>query len=156
MDYTELLTELQQQEKELIFDSFSNDDAFELGMCIVEKAKERELPVAIEITKNTQMVFHVSLEGTTQDNDEWLRRKANLVTRTGMSSYRINIELRISGETFEDRFHLTVDDFAPAGGCFPVRVKGTGLVGTVAVSGLEMGEDHALVIEGIKEYMSRK
>lgn len=156
MDYSNLLEELKQQEMELLFDSFSNDDAFDLGMCIVNKAKERKLPVAVEITKNTQMIFHVSLEGTTQDNDEWLRRKANLVTKTGMSTYRINIELRISGETFEERFQTTMEDYAPAGGCFPVRVKGTGLVGTVAVSGLEMGDDHALVIEGIKEYLKDK
>lgn len=156
MDYGKLLEELINQEKELVLDCFSNDDAYRLGTCIYELAKDRNLPVAIEITKNTQMIYHVSLEGTASDNDEWLRRKANLVTRTGMSSYRINIELRIEGKSFEDRFEIGLEDYAAAGGCFPVKVKGTGLVGTVAVSGLEMGEDHALVIEGIKKYLSEK
>lgn len=156
MDYLKVLEELKAQENELILDSFSNDDAYRLGTCIYNIAKERELPVAIEITKNTQMIYHVSLEGTAADNDEWLRRKANLVTRTGMSSYRINIELRIENKSFEERFEIGLEDYAAAGGCFPIRVKGTGLVGTVAVSGLEMGEDHALVIEGIKSYLSAK
>ena len=153
MDYEQTLQEIIEQENELQFEHFSNDDAFELGMIIYNIAKERQLPVTIEITKNTQMIFHIALEGTTPDNDEWLRRKKNLVTRTGMSSFRIVTELRKDDERFEDRFELTRENYAPAGGCFPVRVKGTGIIGTVAVSGLEMSLDHALVIEGIKKYL---
>lgn len=153
MDYEQILQEIIEQENELQFEHFSNDDAFELGMIIYNIAKERQLPVTIEITKNTQMIFHIALEGTTPDNDEWLRRKKNLVTRTGMSSFRIVTELRKDDERFEDRFELTRENYAPAGGCFPVRVKGTGIIGTVAVSGLEMSLDHALVIEGIKKYL---
>lgn len=153
MNNQDLLKEIISQEEKLIFDSFSNNDAYRLGTVIADIAQGRNLPVTIEITRNTQVLFHVALEGTSPDNDEWLRRKANLVTRTGKSSYRINIELRISGKSFEERFETSLDDYAPAGGCFPIRVKGTGLVGTVAVSGLEMGEDHALVIEGIEEFL---
>lgn len=153
--YEEILQELEKQEKELIFDHFSNEDAFNLGMIIVNKAKERDLPVTIEITKNSQMIFHIALEGTAPDNDEWLRRKKNLVTRTGKSSFRIVTELRMDDAKFEDRFELTREDYAPAGGCFPINIKGTGIVGTVAVSGLEMSLDHGLVIEGIKEYLGK-
>lgn len=154
MDYDKLLDELIEQEKTLQFDHFSNEDAFDLGMTICNIAKERKLPVTIEITKNSQVIFHVALEGTAPDNDEWLRRKRNLVTRTGMSSFRIVTELRRDGTRFEDRFELTRQDFAPAGGCFPVNVRGTGIIGTAAVSGLEMSEDHALVVEGIKKYLN--
>ncbi|MFM6978264.1 MAG: heme-binding protein [Micrococcales bacterium] len=44
-------------------------------------------------------------------------------------------------------------DFAPAGGCFPVRVKGQGLVGTVTVSGIPQRDDHRLASESIAEYL---
>jgi len=153
MNHEAILKELIEQEETLIFEHFTNEDAFELGMIIYNLAKERKLPVTIEITKNTQMLFHVALSGTAPDNDEWLRRKKNLVTRTGMSTYRIVTELRKDNARFEDRFELSRDEYAPAGGCFPVNVKGVGIIGTVAVSGLEMSLDHALVIEGIKKYL---
>ena len=153
MDYSKYVDEIVLQEKELVFEHFSNDDAFELGMIIYNMAKERKLPVTIEITRNTQMIFHVALPETSPDNDEWLRRKRNLVTRTGMSSFRIVAELCRDNAVFENRFELTRDNYAPAGGCFPINVEGTGIVGTVAVSGLEMSLDHALVVEGIKKYL---
>lgn len=154
MDYSIFLEEIIEQENTLLFDHFSNEDAFNLGMTIYNIAKERRLPVTIEITKNTQTIFHVALEGTAPDNDEWLRRKKNLVTRTGMSSFRIVSKLCKDNARFEDCFELSREDYAPAGGCFPVKVKGTGMVGTVAVSGLEMSLDHALVVEGIRAYLN--
>lgn len=154
MDYESILNEIMEQERSLVFERFTNEDAFELGMIIYNLAKDRNLPVTIEITKNTQMIFHVALAGTAPDNDEWLRRKRNLVTRTGMSSFRIVTELRKDNVKFEDRFELTRDEYAPAGGCFPINVKGVGIIGTIAVSGLEMSLDHALVVEGIKKYLN--
>lgn len=156
MDYKKVVEEIIEQENKLLFDHFSNEDAYKLGTIIYELAKSRKLPVTIEITRNNQIIYHVALEGTAPDNDEWLRRKRNLVTRTGMSSFRIVSELRRDGETFENRFELTREEYAPAGGCFPVNIKGTGIVGTVAVSGLEMSLDHALVIEGIEKYIYNK
>lgn len=156
MDYKKVVEEIIEQENKLLFDHFSNEDAYKLGTIIYELAKSRKLPVTIEITRNNQIIYHVALEGTAPDNDEWLRRKRNLVTRTGMSSFRIVSELRRDGETFENRFELTREEYAPAGGCFPINIKGTGIVGTVAVSGLEMSLDHALVIEGIEKYIYNK
>ena len=155
MDYGKITEEIMAQEKELLFEHFSNEDAFELGMIICNMAKERKLPVTIEITRNSQLIFHVALEGTSPDNDEWLRRKKNLVTRTGKSSFRIVTELRRDGENFEDVYELKRDEYAAAGGCFPVNVRGTGIIGTAAVSGLEMSQDHALVVEGIRKFLGK-
>jgi len=151
--YQDLIQEVIKQEETLVFDSFSNDDAYRLGTIVYEMAKERALPVAIEIRKNTQLIYHAALEGTAPDNDMWLLRKYNLVTRMGKSSYRVGLELKEEGKSFEEMFELSVENYAAHGGCFPIRVKGTGIIGTVAVSGLEQSLDHALVIEGIEKFL---
>ena len=44
-------------------------------------------------------------------------------------------------------------DYTAHGGCFPIRVRGTGMVGTVTVSGLPQKEDHALVVETLGQVL---
>lgn len=156
MDYNSIIEDVIKQEQELRFDHFSNADAYELGSIIYNIALERKLPVTIEIRKNTQIVYHVALEGTAPDNDMWLQRKYNLVTRMGKSSYRAGLELKAAGKTLEEMCELTVENYAAHGGCFPINIKGTGIIGTVAVSGLEQSLDHALVIEGVKKFLEEK
>lgn len=40
-----------------------------------------------------------------------------------------------------------------AGGSFPVRVRGAGVIGAITVSGLSSDEDHQLVVDGIRNYL---
>jgi uncharacterized protein (UPF0303 family) len=40
--------------------------------------------------------------------------------------------------------------FAWDGGSFPIAVAGTGVIGTLTVSGLPDIEDHALAVEGLR------
>jgi len=155
MDYEKLIREVIEQEKELCFDHFSNDDAYKLGTILYEISKERNLPVTLEIRKNTQIIYHVALEGTAPDNDMWLQRKYNLVTRMGKSSYRAGLELKAAGKTLEEMCELSVENYAAHGGCFPINVKGTGIVGTVAVSGLEQSEDHKLAVEAVRKLLGK-
>lgn len=155
MDLEKIIEEVKKQETELRFEHFSNADAYELGTILYNLAKERELPVAIQITKNHQIIYHAALEGTVQDNDEWLARKARLVNRMGKSSYLIGRELAKDGVSLDEAHGLNLKEYAAHGGCFPIFVKGTGMIGTVAVSGLEQSKDHELVIEGIKKYLGK-
>ena len=148
----QIIEQVQSQEKELTFKHFSNDDAYILGNIIYDIAKERKLPVTIEIRKSSQIVYHVALEGTAPDNDMWLERKARLVSRVHKSSYRVGLELKLNDTTLEKMCELSTMDYAAHGGCFPISIEGTGIIGSVAVSGLEQSEDHKLVIEGIKKY----
>jgi uncharacterized protein (UPF0303 family) len=46
--------------------------------------------------------------------------------------------------------------FAAAGGSFPVRVRGVGVVAAVTVSGLTSDEDHDFVIESLTHYLDRQ
>ena len=46
--------------------------------------------------------------------------------------------------------------YACHGGGFPVRVEGVeGVVGVIVVSGLKQEDDHAVIVEGIREYLGR-
>ena len=65
-----------EDEKRLIFDSFSQTEALKLGSFIYEKSKECSGPVAIEIRINRLTVFSFYPDGTNENNQLWLKAKA--------------------------------------------------------------------------------
>ena len=150
-----LLKQLEAQEQELQFDRFSNEDAVALGLSLYETAKKNNLPVTIDITRNGHQLFHLSMPGTSPDNDQWVARKIKLVNRMGMSSFRVGTLLRSLGMTLEERFELSHYEYAAHGGCFPVILKGTGHIGTVTISGLAQEDDHAMVVDAIRAYLAK-
>lgn len=147
------LAELHQQERDLRFDSFGYDDAFELGMLLVRLARERAHPVAVEVTLGEQRVFHIALAGSSADNDDWLERKARVVRRFGHSSLAVRTWFHAGGRDFDRDSRLDPRRFAAHGGCFPIIVGDT-LVGVVGVSGLAQLDDHALVVEALRAFRS--
>ena len=102
------------------------------------------------MTRGTQTVFHVAMEGTSADNDDWLRRKTRAVQRFGIPSLLIGLRPRLNGKRIEDEPWFDQRRYAAHGGCFPVLVRGVGMVATVAVSGLSQEEDHALAVDGLR------
>ena len=150
-----LLKKLEAEERELQFERFSNEDAVALGLSLYETAREKELPVPIDITRTGHQLFHLSMPGTSPDNDQWVARKIKLVNRMGMSSYRVGTLLRSLGMTLEERFELSHYEYAAHGGCFPVILKGTGPIGTVTISGLAQEDDHAMVVNAIRQYLGK-
>ncbi|MCM2428246.1 heme-degrading domain-containing protein [Streptomyces sp. RKAG337] len=146
---TDLVAELEAQERDLVLASFTNDDAWRLGCLLVDLAREREAPVTIDIRRGSQQLFHYALEGTSPDNDAWLARKSRVAERYGASSYLVGARFRAKGTTFEESSRLDPDLYAAHGGAVPLRVAGVGIVGTAAVSGLPQSEDHALVVEAL-------
>jgi uncharacterized protein (UPF0303 family) len=151
-----LIAEVEAQEAELRFPAFSNEDALALGMSIVEIARARALSLTVDIRRSGQQLFHCALPGTSADNDQWLLRKARVVERFGRSSFLVGLRLRRDGARIEDRHFVDPREFSAHGGCFPVHVRGTGIVGTVAVSGLPQEEDHALVVEAIRDFLGKR
>ncbi|MFH8573458.1 heme-degrading domain-containing protein [Streptomyces sp. NPDC017993] len=150
----EELAELAAQEERLVFDAFGNDDAWRLGSLLVELARERGAAVTVEIRRGAQQLFHFALEGTSADNDAWLARKCAVVERYAESSFRVGARFRAKGRTFEESSRLDQDRYAAHGGAFPIRLRGTGVVGAVAVSGLPQAEDHALVVEALERFLA--
>jgi len=153
----ELLDTLLDQERRLQFDRFDNDTAIALGIALIERGRADKLAIAVDVTRSRQQLFHAALPGTSADNDEWIRRKTNLVYRFGHSSFYLGTQFRISGAPWEKKFEgMDIANYAAHGGCFPAIVKGTGMVGTVTVSGLPQAEDHRIVVETIERLLAGK
>ncbi len=155
-EYDELLQELRQQEAELQFPRFTHDMALALGLALVEAARSKGKAVTIDISRNGQQLFHYAIEGTARDNDEWVRRKNNVVNRFGHSSYYMGISLKKAGQTIEEKYLISSQDYAAHGGAFPLIIKEVGVVGTITVSGLPQQEDHALVVSAIRQALADK
>ena len=145
--------ELLAQEERLVFSGFTHDDAWALGSLLVELARERELPVAIDIRRGDQQLFHHARPGTSPDNASWIERKTNVVRRFGHSSLLVGQRHRDRGTTFEDATGLPGDTYAAHGGSFPITVVGAGIIGAVTVSGLPQVEDHKLVVEAVQRFL---
>lgn len=139
-----LLARIAREEEELSFPSFGHDDAWRLGRTIRRLARERELPVAIDVRLGEQQVFHAGLPGSSANNDGWIARKIRTSLLYGTSSLAIRVQKDLRGGFT----HLDPAIYAVSGGCVPIRVVGS-IVGTATVSGLPDAEDHALVVEAI-------
>lgn len=150
----DLITELQTQEERLQFNRFGNDDAWALGCLLVDLGRERGLPVTIDIRRHGHQLFHAALPGTAPDNDRWIERKIRVVERLNASSFLVGRRLAAKDATFDAGYGVDPADFATHGGAFPIRIRGTGVVGVVTVSGLPQAEDHALVVEALEHFLA--
>lgn len=146
------IDKLQSEMDELQFTHFTSSDALTIGQLLIKNCP-KDSGITIDITKNRQQIFHYSFDNTSPDNDEWVRRKTNLVYRVFKSSYLIGQELKMNGSTIEESYLISESEFAPHGGCFPIIIKNVGVIGTVTVSGLAQEDDHQLVVDTLREYL---
>ncbi len=146
--------ELVAQERQLTLRRFSYDDAWALGSMLVEMAHLRQAPVAIDIRRGAQQLFHCGLPGSSADNDAWIDRKRKVVERYGESSFLVGTRFRTKGTTFEESSRLDPDEYAAHGGSFPITIQGVGVVGSITVSGLPQAEDHAMVTEALERFIA--
>ncbi|MFF7127847.1 MULTISPECIES: heme-degrading domain-containing protein [unclassified Streptomyces] len=152
-EITPSVEELEAQERRLVFRRFTHDDAWALGSLLVQLARERQAPVAIDIRRAGQQLFHAALPGSTPDNDAWIDRKRRVVERYGASSYLVGARFRAKGTTFEESSRLDPDTYAAHGGSFPIHVEDVGVIGTVTVSGLPQLQDHRFVVEVLEQFL---
>ena len=152
----EILEELLLEEQQLQFSAFNEDSAWQIGCWLVDYAVKNALPITIDIRRGEQQLFHASRPGASADNDEWVKRKVQLVNRFGHSSYYLGQLLKSEGKTIEEKFLLSEREYAPHGGCFPILLKGTGMLGTLTVSGLAQEDDHKVAVAAISHYLEDK
>jgi len=152
----DILKQLLQEEQELQFNNFNETTAWQIGSQLVEISVKKVLPVTIDITRGDHQLFHASLRGTSADNDEWIKRKVRLVYRFGHSSFYMGQLLKSKGKSLEEAYMLSENSYAPHGGCFPIIVKGTGVIGTITISGLAQEDDHELVVQAIRDYLKQE
>jgi uncharacterized protein (UPF0303 family) len=140
------------QESTLTLPGFSPDIAWQIGTTLRDLALARKYSLVIDVRRfgaPHQQLFYCALAGTTPDNQRWVQRKINVVARFHKSSYHVGRLLEQTGLSFNDRYNLPIEDYAPHGGCFPIHVAGAGIVGAVTVSGLPQRDDHNLVVEAL-------
>jgi uncharacterized protein (UPF0303 family) len=151
-----MLEKLLKEEAELQFSAFNEDIAWRLGVTLLEHATPSRLAVTIDIMRGEQQLFHAALPGTSADNDEWIKRKVRVVYRFGHSSFYMGQLLKSMSKSIEEVYLIPESQFAAHGGCFPILVRGTGMVGAVTVSGLPQEEDHALVTQVLREFLAKE
>lgn len=149
----EFVKVLEMQEEILQFTHFTNQDAWELGSIMALEAKKRALPIVIRIELNNGFcVFQYAADGTTLRNQTWLERKINTVKLMEKSSLNFYASLRKSQKTMEDVF-LDEKIYACCGGAFPIRIEEVGVIGTIAVSGLNHVGDHDFIVKCVGKYL---
>lgn len=148
---SEIIRRVEQQEATVLLPSFDNTAGRRLGEILVGFGVSRGLPITVDVTRGDQQLFHAALDGTAAWNDRWLARKITTVRTLGVSSYLAGLQAKVGGHVFEEAPWVDARLMSGHGGGYPVKVAGTGLVGTVAVSGLPDHEDHALAVEALEQ-----
>ncbi|MFK4639458.1 heme-degrading domain-containing protein [Paenarthrobacter histidinolovorans] len=150
-----LIRRIEAQTVDLQLSKFDRSDALALGLLLVELGTARSLPIAIDIRRGDHVLFHSSLAGATADNGFWIERKSRTAHRYEAPSFLIGLRGRLGGGKIEDNAWFDQNRYSAHGGSFPLWLRGTGLVGTVTVSGLPQKADHDLVVEALTMFQQR-
>ena len=147
---------LLQEESVLVLPSLTNLDAVEIGQIATELGTERKLPIAIEVRIGDWIIYHVSLPGSTPENDWWISRKARTVMLKHHSTMYERVSAEERGVDWHKENNLPYETYAIHGGGLPIITKKDGFVGLLLISGLPQVEDHLLGVEVLTEFLARK
>lgn len=136
--------------KKIELDSFNNKLGLEIGLTIVNLAKEKNQNIAVQVERLNHVIFLYLDDKLPADKHNWLRRKANVVKNFEESSLSVKNDLLDGNMTLEGTFALNPNDFLAKGGSLPIFVKNAGMVAIVTVSGLSDEDDHKIIIEALK------
>ncbi|MDT3427844.1 uncharacterized protein (UPF0303 family) [Paenibacillus forsythiae] len=138
-----------QQEYGLELDSFSAEDAVTFGMKVLEISGERSKYIVVAVRRNGKLLFYKAGADTVIAQDELIRRKTNAVNRQGHSSLYLFLKYDGDEQAFCQVYDVSPEDCALHGGCFPIKLRNTKVVGTVAVTGLTAEENHLLCLQAL-------
>lgn len=144
---------VKRQESELVLSSFDEAVAFAVGSAIRERALTDGLSLVVDLRTWDRQMFFAATPGTSADNAEWVRRKVNSVRRFQRASYRLVLE---RGEApFPPQAGANPADYVIAGGGFPLRVHGAGIIGSLTISGLPGRKDHGVAVDALCDYLGK-
>lgn len=145
---------IKSQEQELVLPAFDEHVAFALGSAIYQRATAEGLSLVVDIRTWDRQMFFAATPGTSADNAEWVRRKINTVRRFQKASYRLVVE-RGGDAMFSEIVNAPATDYVIAGGGFPLRVAGAGIIGSLTISGLPGRSDHGVAVDALCDYLGR-
>lgn len=144
---------VKRQELELVLPVLDEAVAYDIGSAIRRRAVAEGLSLVVDIRTWDRQLFFTATPGTSSDNAEWVRRKINTVKRFHRASYRMVLE---RGEVpFPPQSGADVADYVIAGGGFPLRVPGAGIIGSLTISGLPGWKDHAVAVDALCDHLGR-
>jgi uncharacterized protein (UPF0303 family) len=149
-------SELLNEEKILTLQAVNVSDIIAIGEIAKSISLSRNLPTAIEVRLGDWVVYHISLPGSTSENQRWIDRKARVVSLKHHST----LYERVSAQEREVDWHkennLLDETHAIHGGGLPLITKDKGFIGVLLISGLPQVEDHLLGVEVLTEFLARK
>ena len=147
------IARIKRQELDLTLPAFDEAAAFEIGAAIRTRALAEGLSLVVDLRTWDRQLFFSATPGTTADNSEWVRRKINSVRRFQRAPYRLVLE---RGEApFSPQSGADPADYVIAGGGFPIRVPGAGIVGALTISGLPGRKDHGVAVDALCDYLGK-
>ena len=149
-------SQLMNEEQILILPSLDLAGALEIGEIAKSLGVARILPIATEVRLGEWVVFHVSLPGSTPENDWWMSRKARTVMLKHHSTMYERVSAQERGVDWHKENNLLDETHAIHGGGLPLITKNEGFVGVLLISGLPQVEDHLLGVEVLTEFLARK
>ena len=148
--------ELLREEQLLKLPNLDIASAIEIGEIAKSFGVMRDLPIAVEVRLGDWIVYHVSLPGSTVENQWWIDRKARVVTLKHHSTMFERVSAEERGVDWHKENNLLDETHAIHGGGLPLITKDQGFVGVLLVSGLPQVEDHLLGVEVLTEFLARK
>ncbi|MDT4761594.1 heme-binding protein [Sphaerochaeta sp. PS] len=156
MELDERLAIVSAQEELLKFETFTHEDAWELGKIFVAEAMDNDLKIAISIKLMSGLtLFQYAAEGANLSNETWIDRKFRTVQNFEMSTLHYALWLKQRGTTLAER-GLDPTKFVACGGGFPICVEGVGTVAVAIVSGLTDIRDHEVLVNCISRYLDEE
>jgi uncharacterized protein (UPF0303 family) len=148
--------QLLNEEQMLTLSSLDLAGAIEIGEIAKSLGMVRNLPIAVEVRIGDWIIYHVSLPGSTPENDQWISRKARTVMLKHHSTMYERVSAEERGVDWHKENNLLDETHAIHGGGLPLITKDDGLVGVLLISGLPQVEDHLLGVEVLTEFLARK
>lgn len=152
LEINDALTEIRQQEESLQWPVFNEALAWELGCTLQRAAELNQAAVHIEIEAFDRILFVCAMPGSAPSNADWARRKRNITRLLQRSSLAIGLGLKRDETDLQQKMSLPARDYAAAGGCFPLRIAGSGCIGSITVSGMPEFDDHAMIVNVLETW----
>ena len=144
------------EEQILTLPALGSVEGLEIGEIPKSLGLLRNLPIATEVRIGDFIIYHVSLPGSTPENDWWMSRKARTVMLKQHSTMYERVSAQERGVDWHKENNLLDETHAIHGGGLPLITKNEGFVGVLLISGLPQVEDHLLGVEVLTEFLARK